>query len=228
MLPESPEELFREIRDAEPDPAHMMSIQHALAGSKRSVRPLPSDAALAAVLVGAFLLIALAAALPVGYAGFDALSIAQKLVMYGSLLLSAGILGLAVIEQMVPGARRRVPVALAIAFPILAMAFIVPFLFPDFSTRNFVRQGVPCLRLGLLCAIPSGALAGLFLRRGFLTSPIAAAVAAGGLSGLVGLAVLALHCPIQNAAHVLAWHLGVVAVSVLGGGALGWAALRFR
>ena len=65
------------------------------------------------------------------------------------------------------------------------------------------------------------------MRRGYLTEPIRGAVAGGAFAGLVGLAVLSLHCPVSNAPHVLAWHLPVVLVGVAGGAISGWVAARF-
>jgi hypothetical protein len=40
--------------------------------------------------------------------------------------------------------------------------------------------------------------------------------------------VLSLKCPIQNAAHIMVWHLGAIAVSAVGGFAVGMVFDRAR
>jgi len=95
-------------------------------------------------------------------------------------------------------------------------------LFSDHSTVRFVSQGIPCLRLGVISALVSGLLGWRLLQRGYLVSPRETIVLYGFFAGLVGVAVLALHCPIRNSLHVLVWHLGAMVLAGLLGLLLGW------
>ncbi len=221
-----PSELLEDLRSETPDAARVAQSQRTVAKSLKRVRPLPADGVLIAMLMAGFIGLALIGVAPVGSAGFRALNGLQRIADYGTLLVAAWLLAAAIAEQMVPGARRRVPLALAVLFPLVAMAVLTPVLFPDFGMQRFVEMGVPCLRLGLLCAIPSGALTAIAMRQGFLTERRPAALAAAAMGGLVGVGVLALHCPVQNAPHILAWHAGVMVIAVLAGGAAGWVFTR--
>jgi hypothetical protein len=47
------------------------------------------------------------------------------------------------------------------------------------------------------------------------------AVLIGCFAGFAGVAVLSLHCPLQNSAHIIVWHLGAMALSALCGMTIG-------
>ena len=83
----------------------------------------------------------------------------------------------------------------------------------DDRTAEFIAQGVPCLRAGLLHAIPASLAAWWILRRGFAVKPVAAGLATGTLAGLAGVAMLELHCPNFEAPHLMVWHIAVIPVS---------------
>ena len=217
-----PSNLFEEIRAAEPESARVAEIRRTLSRSLKPVLPLPSNRVLTALLVGAFVALAVAGALPVGFERLRILSFSQCFFYYSLLLLSASVLAAAVVQEMIPGTQRRIPLAVTILVPPVAIALLVLVLFPDIETRHFVERGIPCLRLGLLCAIPGGALIGIGVRRGFVTDWIVCAITVGALAGLIGVASLALHCSIENAAHILVWHLGVMFVAAATGAVAGW------
>jgi hypothetical protein len=71
--------------------------------------------------------------------------------------------------------------------------------------------------LGLVCGALSAAPFWLLLRKGFLASPVAAGATIGSFAGFAGVAVLALHCPIENSAHILVWHLGAMMLAAMAG-----------
>jgi len=73
-------------------------------------------------------------------------------------------------------------------------------------------------------AIPTGLIAALILRRGFVMERGMAGIAAGTLAGLTGLGMLELHCPNLKAIHVIVWHVAVVIVSGILGFIIGWIA----
>lgn len=64
-------------------------------------------------------------------------------------------------------------------------------------------------------AIPGGIL--FCLRRGVPLSAGAFGGTLGAIAGLLGLTVLQFRCIHQDAAHVIVWHGGVVAVSIAAG-----------
>jgi hypothetical protein len=151
-FPDSPV-IDRRLRAAvagSPSAEAVTRIQQKLNKSLRPVRPLPSDSALVIACVAAFVLLSAICAEPAGFFGFETLSMIQKLVVYGCLLVSATLLAMAVVNQMIPGSKRRVPPLLAVLFPIFVFAIAVPLLFPSYTMNHFVRTGFPCLRIGVI------------------------------------------------------------------------------
>ncbi len=223
-----PSDLFEELKNAEPQADLLVGIRSTISRSLRPVRPLPSDSALlAVVLLGLFALIAIGT-LMAGWVGLLATTPRQRLLYYGPIAIAAYLLARASISQMIPGSRSRVAGKPELLGLLGALIALVWFLFPGNLTEDFVSTGIPCLRLGLLCALPAAALTVILLRKGFVTDWIAAALSLGALSGIAGFGVLALHCPIQNSFHILVWHMGVIGITVVLGGAAGWAVAHRR
>jgi hypothetical protein len=207
--------------EATPDPEHISSIQRLVTTSLKPVRPLPSNRTLAWTLLAIFAAFSLVAAVPVGYNGFHVLNPSQKFAYYGVILISAAWFSIAAVQEMIPGSARKTKSIWPILATIFALALLVSALFQDFDTDRFVALGIPCLRLGSICALLSGALFWIVIRKGLFTSPVAASATVGFFAGLAGVAVLALHCPIQNSAHIIVWHLGAMVIGGLGGAILG-------
>jgi hypothetical protein len=107
------------------------------------------------------------------------------------------------------------------------MLAVFAILFRDYRTDHFMSQGVVCLTVGLLHAIPVALASWFLLRRGFAVNPVAAGFVAGTLAGLAGVTMLELHCANFQAAHVMLWHTAVMPVSGAAGALVAWAA-RFR
>lgn len=219
-------ELFEDLRHEQPSAERVAAIQERINAAHQPVRALPSNAILIAGCTVVFVLLAIAGAAFVGFPGFRALSKTQMLVEYSAVLGSAAFLSACLVAQIIPGSRLRVPPLLAVLVPLVLLGLLIPLLFPQFTMNEYVRRGIPCLRLGTLCAAAGGVFAWAFLRLGFITDPMPAALTAAGISGLLGVGVLALHCPIQVAAHILVWHLGVIVVAIVGGALVGYAASR--
>ncbi len=164
---------------------------------------------------------AVASAVALGMLGLRALSPPQQALIFSALLATAWLAAVACAREMSPAAgTRRGARALSLAALLFPALFALAF--HDYSTRNFVREGIPCLIAGLCVAVPTGLAIALVLRRGFVLDWSAAGVAAGALSGLAGLGMLELHCPNLKAIHVIVWHVAVVISS----GALGFGAGR--
>jgi len=214
-----------EVLSAKPlvsDEEHLSSIRGLLTASLRPVRPLPSDPTLILLALVSFLAFSLLATVPVDYRGFHHLSTIQRLAYYATIALSAVLFSAAVVQEIIPGARRRLTPGLIVAFSLLSLVVVSVGLFPNFGLDHFVKIGVPCLRLGIVCAAVGGFLAYFLLRKGFASSPVRATTITGFFAGLAGVAVLALHCPVQNAAHMMVWHLGAMTIAGAGGALIGF------
>ena len=219
-------DLFDTLLQEKPSAARVAAIEKTVIAAIKPVRPMPSNTALILVCTAAFLVLTVAVGSLFGLLGFHARSLPQMLIEYSTVMASAVLLSVSVVSEMAPGSRIRVPVSLAIVVPLLALALSSPLLFPDFARNRFLQSGIPCLRLGTFCAAGGALLSWAFLRLGYINDPMRASLSAAALSGLLGVGVLALHCPLLNAAHILVWHLGVLAIAIAGGAWAGYAASR--
>ena len=215
------------VSGATPDSASVKRIRAKLMGAATPIRPLPSSGAMMALSVGVFVVMAILLTIPFGFQGFSRLTPGAAAIEYSAVLLLALALSGVVVGQMIPGSRRILGPVAGVVLSVVLLSAMASLLFPVFEMRNFVRQGIHCLRLGTLCAIPAAGLIGLAMKRGFVTDTLQAAIAGGALAGLLGIGVLALHCPIVNASHIVAWHVAVIAVTSLLGAISGWCLSRF-
>ena len=213
---------------AQPASERVQRIQELLGARLTAVRPLASDRKLTCQFLATFIAFSMLAAIPFGYQGFDLLNGYQKSAYYGAISIAAAWLAVTMVREMIPGSKRKVSPWWAILGALVSLAFLTALLFRDFDLDRFVSLGAPCLRLALICAIVSGGLFWFILRRGFFTSLIEAGASIGAFAGLAGVAVLALHCPIENSAHVLVWHLGAVVLGGIAGALAGRLRLRLR
>jgi hypothetical protein len=117
--------------------------------------------------------------------------------------------------EMVPGSRRWTNPSRLLILVLVAFLAADALLFQDYDLGSFVAQGWPCLRAGVMVAVPTGIASWFALRRGFAVNPASAGLASGTLAGLAGLAMLELHCAIQLAPHIMFWHTAVIPVSAL-------------
>lgn len=204
----------------EPEPQRIVQIQTLIATSLKPVRPLPSNRRLVGNVLAVFIAFSLLAAIPVGYKAFHVLNGYEKFAYYGLILVCAAWFSITTVQEMIPGSKHTASPRWPILAATIALALLVSVLFQDFEMNRFVALGIPCLRLGCVCAVLSGALFWIVVRKGFFVSPLAAGATVGFFAGLAGVAVLALHCPIQNSAHIIVWHLGAMVLAGLGGAIL--------
>lgn len=210
--------------EAQPSRERVEQIQELLERRRESVRPLPSNVVLMWQSFAMFVAFSMLVALPFGYNAFYDLNGYQKLAYFSVISIDAIWLALAVVQEMIPGSKRRANAWWAMAAALASLALLATLLFHRFDLDQFVARGVPCLRLGSLCAIVSGGLFWFVYRKGFFTSPVKAGASMGFFAGLGGVAVLALHCSQQNSAHIMVWHLG----AMLLGGSVGAVAGSIR
>lgn len=216
------DDITRLLAEGEPpDVATVEKIAAQLSASAKPVRALPSNLTLWGIGFGIFTAFSLIVAKMVKFSAIHVLTGDQMIIYYGVLLLFGALFSRAVIERMIPGAKRVVPSAILSIAAFIVLGLLVTVLFADRSTENFVAHGIPCLRLGVISALLSGFLGWRLLQRGYLVSPRETLTLYGFLAGLVGVSALALHCPILNSLHVLVWHLGAMLLAGLAGFFLG-------
>jgi len=155
------------------------------------------------------------------------MNLLERSLVFPALGLLACLAAVSFVHQMIPASRLHVSPSALLALSSVALLAVFAPLFRDYHTDHFFLTGIACLLTGLLHAIPAGLLSWLTLRRGFAVNPASAGLVAGTLGGLVGVAILELHCPNFQAAHVLVWHTAVVPVSAALGALLGWG-LHYR
>ncbi len=204
-----------------PSPERLDEIKSTILSNLKSVKPLVS----ASVLVPGLLLvvagITTAGVIELGIAGWQVLSVAQKIAVFTSLAGACIFLAALLSRQVVPGSRVLVPAQTAVIVLLGIMAGIFAALFHPHPEATFVRTGLVCLRIGLEGAIPAAALSWLILRRGAILRPVATGALTGTLAGFSGLAILEIFCPNPNIYHILLWHLGSTLASLIGGTVIG-------
>ena len=206
---------------AVPAPERLRRIEHSVLARLKPVRPLPSTYVLWSIFLAVLLVVVAVGGSILGTAGWHALSVLQRIAIFGALAAASGVLALSAERQMVPGSVFRLsPYALAVT-SLGTIVTICAILFRPHHETAFVPTGLMCLRIGIECAIPAALLLWLALRRGAVLSPVATGVTAGALAGLAGLIVLEIFCPNLNRNHILVWHVGAFLASVLGGTVIG-------
>ncbi len=210
-----------------PDEKRLEEIRGLLTSRLSPVRPLPSNPVLIALGLASFALIPLLATMYSGYQALHVLTLFQIVVYFGSFLLLASLFAMAVLEQVIPGSKRRVKPGVLMAGAALFLIALAPVLFENFALDGFVKNGVPCLEFGTICAAVGGALGFFLIRKGFITSPLEAGVLMGCFAGLSGVTALGFVCPFLNAPHILVWHFGTMAIGTTAGAMIG-VALQWR
>ncbi len=183
----------------------------------RPVTPLPSDPTLTVLIFVFFAAFCLIVTGTVGFLGYAAMTGAERAVYYSIIGIFGLLFSNAAVASAIPAAKVRIPAYLLIFASVVVTALAVSVMFPSIVPAQFVRRGIPCLRLGCVCAVLFGVVAGLLLRRGYITDRWRTALIVSCFAGFSGVAVLSLHCPLLNALHIIVWHLGAMAISALVG-----------
>lgn len=187
----------------------------------RPVNPLPSDRVLVAIALVLFAVFCLGVTALVRFSGFQILDAAQRLLYYVPVLAFSLLFANALPGLIIPGAKvRPSPGILAVA-SVFVIGAAVSALFPFAGQDQFVAQGIPCLRFGCLCAIAFSVIMAFLLRRGYVTNRRSASLWTACFAAFSGIAILSLHCPIEYSAHIIVWHLGVMAVCAFAGLVIG-------
>ncbi len=203
-----------------PDPQRVQGIQRAIKEQWRPVRPRPSDWVLTSLLLLLFLAFVLTGASAVREYALRVLTPLQMILYYALIAICALAASIALVQRAIPGAKRRLNPGLTMLFSSALLVCVALLLFRNFDTSHFAL-GVHCMRLGAVCALISGVLFALVLRNGLFRSPVDAAIGIGFFSGVAGVAVLALHCPVLTFPHIVVWHFGVLGIGIAGGALAG-------
>jgi len=204
-----------------PDASLMAKISNQLAQSLPAVRPLPSNAVLLAISLGAFAVVSFALAAAVGFKAFASLSAAEMAAYYTTVAVFAVLFARAVIERMIPGEKHFIPPSILSVAAFVVLGVLMALLFSNYDTTRFVATGIPCIRLGVVSALISGLLGWRLFRKGYFVQPRETILLYGLFAGFLGIAVLALHCPVRNSLHFIVWHLGAMLLAGLAGLFLG-------
>lgn len=145
----------------------------------------------------------------IGAFALAAMSPLQAAVMLAAVGSGATLTAYSLVSQIMPGSLHRIhPLILPLAV-ILSLVLATVLLFQFQHERHFWAASWWCIRtgakFGALTAVPLW----LVSRRGAVLAPITTSLAGGLFAGLVGTAVLEIHCPILDAWHILFAHLGV-------------------
>jgi hypothetical protein len=201
-----------------PNAALIESIRSGL----RPVKPIAGAPALMLGFALVLLIVLTAGAVLTGTAGYFAQTPMTRTLMFSILAAGAALFSYALAQRMVPGSLTRVrfgPLGLAVC---AAFILVVLVLFPDRVAWEGLKIGRGCLGIGLAAALVTALGGWLVLRRGALTGKSAVAIGLGAFSGVSALLVLAVHCPLLEASHILVWHGGAVAAAMLAA----WVAAR--
>jgi hypothetical protein len=187
----------------------------------RPIRPLMPSRILLCGCAIIFLSVVAVGALLLGMNGWGALGLLQRVVVFSTLAVSAVLLAISMIRQMVPGSKHILAPAVLVVSILVGFMMVMAATFRSRPEPAFLASGVMCMKNGLTYSIPAGFLLWLILRRGALLCPKLIGAVAGGLAGLAGLSVLEVNCPNLNVLHILVWHAGVVVIGSVGGALLG-------
>ena len=197
----------------EVDPALLDRISRSLQSSLHPVRPLPPSWLLAILLVLISTAIALAGGILLGPYGIHKMGAVEAAFVFSSLGVLMCVAASVGVAQMIPGSRRPIAPGTFVLGACVALAVLLGLIFHEDRTGRFVPQGLVCLGLGLGHALPAALLVWWALSRGFAVNSAAAGLAKGALAGMTGVALLELHCPNFEAAHVTVWHIAVIPIS---------------
>ncbi len=213
---------FSDVRNAQ-----LESISALIERRLVPVRPLPSNLVVWLIIAALFVCLSVVLTIPFGFQGLTALGLGQRVAYLGVVLAVASLLVHQAVLSFIPGSRRLLNDLAIIGASLGLLVLVVVNLFASFGDEQFVRHGIPCLRLGTACALITAVLGTALMRRGFASAPLKAGAIVGVLSAMVGVTVLALHCAQQNTLHIVVWHFGTILIGSIVGAAAGWTFSRY-
>ena len=195
------------------DPTLLDRISSEIGTGLQPVRPMPPGWMLGGALVLICAAVGIGGAVLLGMSGLHKMSGVEGGLIFSVLATGIVLSGVACLGEAIPGSRRMVSPAILTAGICAGLVAVFLLVFRDYNTTRFVAQGIPCLRAGLIHAVPTAAAVWWVLRRGFAVNPAASGFARGTLAGLAGVLMLELHCPDFEVSHVIVWHTLVIPIS---------------
>lgn len=199
-------------------PERMNQIADRMAGDLTPVRPLPPTGLLTTAFALVSAALVLLGGLALGDRALQRMDLTTAVFTFAALAASICLLGFALSGEMAPASRRLAPPWLLAVGILSGIAVLFAVLFPYHEERSFWFHAWQCLRIGLVAGGLGGALFWLILRRGAIFHRRVSGALAGMLGGLTGVAILEVHCPNFNSAHILVGHWGAAAL----GAGIGW------
>jgi hypothetical protein len=196
-------------------------IAERLKSTLKPVHPLPPSRVIASAVVALFLAFSVAIMMRMNLAGIRVMGTVQAVAVSAFLLAGLALLALSLARQMRPGSAWPISQWSLLALVGGGLGTAVAGLFPWETSGEFVSRGWECLRSGLLMALPAALASAYLVSRGAPLDLNRTGATVGAIAGWLGLTVLQYKCDLQNAAHLLVWHLGVVMLSTLVGATIG-------
>lgn len=208
-------------------PALHWRIARPVLMSLRPIEPLPPPRVSIAQLIVLFVVFSGVLVAVTGTAGIARASALQ--VVGTGVLIATGVFLFSVMlaRQMRPGSYQPVPAHTVLVAFGLGLFTAIGVLFPWGTPPSFVAQGWPCLLGGVGVAVPAAAILWLVVRRGAPLSMLTMGAMLGATAGLLGVTVLQIKCPHQEALHLLVWHGSVLGIATGTGVLAGWLARHF-
>jgi hypothetical protein len=196
---------------AEPELVNRISV--AIASDMHAIQPMASSKLLLPALIVVCGLVGITGASVLGPYGLHKMSVIEASIIFSVLASIIVLAAYVCLAESVPGSRRILSPAMLVTVCSAALVAVFVLLFRDYTVERFVAQGIPCLRAGLLHAIPAALGVWWILRRGFAVNPMASAFARGALAGLAGTLMLEIHCSNFETLHVIVWHTLAIPIS---------------
>jgi hypothetical protein len=194
-------------------PELLNRISNGIAADLQPARPMASPLWLLLALIALCGVVGAAGASILGLFGLRAMSGMDAAIILPSVAGLILVAALVSVSESIPGSRRILSPAMLVTACCGVLAGVFALLYRDYTTASFVARGFPCLRAGLLHAIPAALGVWWILRRGWAVHPVGSAFARGALAGLAGVLMLELHCPNFETWHVIVWHTLVIPIS---------------
>jgi Negative regulator of sigma F len=206
-----------------PSPTVLREIERGLVANLRPVRPIAPRRYIFVFMMAIFIATAVLGLSRFGAFGIAAMTPLQTRAIFVALAIGAALLAYSLVNQMVPGSRYRIAPDRLPLVVIILLTVSAAVLFQFQHERGFWFSAWVCIRGGTPVAAFAAVPLWFVLRRGAILSPIVTGGATGLLAGLAGTTALEIHCPILDAWHILASHLGVAVIGAAVGLVVGWA-----
>jgi Negative regulator of sigma F len=189
-------------------------VAQAVLEDLRPVTPLPGNAALTLILI-AVVVVTMALLLAIiGAQGFPVMSNFQRIAFGSVLIAMLFVTAVGYVKRLVPGSLLTIPVQPALAVLTTIFAALVAWQFHRTYDIPMGAANLQCYEDGVVGAGLTF-LAGWWSgRRGFLKGNRAAIETLCLLSAATALFMLTIHCPLQNARHVLIGHGGAFLTAI--------------